>query len=262
MAGRLARRAGLNADAVTNLGIYCALAALAGRQGDDVPGGLRYYAEHPGEIFSLSTLQAGGVFYGGLIAAPGGGRRGTCARRGCRRLATADVFAPAIALGHGIGRLGCFSAGCCWGVECHLPWAVTFTRPGRPRTGGRAAGRAAASHAALRSLRGIRHLRRPLLALRPAARARRHHQPVPDALRRSAFRGGVLPLPRAGQPVGRRRSTHRSGFRWCWSPPAPRTSWSGSDGRNVPLARGDKSAESARARCRETCDDIGEGGSG
>jgi phosphatidylglycerol:prolipoprotein diacylglycerol transferase len=42
---------------------------------------------------------------------------------------TADVFAPGIALGHGIGRLGCFSAGCCWGVECHLPWAVTFRNP-------------------------------------------------------------------------------------------------------------------------------------
>jgi phosphatidylglycerol:prolipoprotein diacylglycerol transferase len=44
-------------------------------------------------------------------------------------LLTADIFAPGIALGHGIGRLGCFSAGCCWGVECHLPWAVTFTNP-------------------------------------------------------------------------------------------------------------------------------------
>jgi phosphatidylglycerol:prolipoprotein diacylglycerol transferase len=44
-------------------------------------------------------------------------------------LKTADVFAPAIALGHGIGRLGCFSAGCCWGIECHLPWGVTFTNP-------------------------------------------------------------------------------------------------------------------------------------
>ena len=30
LAGRLAREAGLNADAVTNLGIYCALAAIAG----------------------------------------------------------------------------------------------------------------------------------------------------------------------------------------------------------------------------------------
>src|ERR1035438_5107307 len=33
------------------------------------------------------------------------------------------------ALGHGIGRLGCFSAGCCWGIECDRPWAVTFTNP-------------------------------------------------------------------------------------------------------------------------------------
>ena len=44
-------------------------------------------------------------------------------------LKTADVFAPGVALGHGIGRLGCFSAGCCWGIECHRPWAVTFTNP-------------------------------------------------------------------------------------------------------------------------------------
>src|SRR5262249_41382661 len=44
-------------------------------------------------------------------------------------LGTADVFAPGIALGHSIGRLGCFSAGCCWGVSTHLPWAVTFRNP-------------------------------------------------------------------------------------------------------------------------------------
>jgi phosphatidylglycerol:prolipoprotein diacylglycerol transferase len=44
-------------------------------------------------------------------------------------LKTADVFAPGIALGHGIGRLGCFSAGCCWGIACQRPWAVTFTSP-------------------------------------------------------------------------------------------------------------------------------------
>jgi hypothetical protein len=44
-------------------------------------------------------------------------------------LPTADVFAPGIALGHGIGRLGCFAAGCCWGVPTKLPWGVTFTNP-------------------------------------------------------------------------------------------------------------------------------------
>jgi len=44
-------------------------------------------------------------------------------------LKTADVLAPAVALGHSIGRVGCFAAGCCWGIETHLPWAVTFTNP-------------------------------------------------------------------------------------------------------------------------------------
>ena len=38
-------------------------------------------------------------------------------------------FAPGIAIGHAIGKLGCFAAGCCWGKECDLPWAVTFRNP-------------------------------------------------------------------------------------------------------------------------------------
>src|SRR5579862_4158224 len=128
MVSRLAKQARLNPDAVTNLGIYCALAAIVGAKVMMFVVDAPYYFEHPREFFSLATLQAGGVFYGGLIAAlavswwymrktrlPG--------------WKTADVFAPAIALGHGIGRLGCFSAGCCWGIECHLPWAVTFSSP-------------------------------------------------------------------------------------------------------------------------------------
>jgi len=128
LTGRLARRAGMNYDAVVNLGIYCGLAALIGAKLMLFLVDFSYYAAHPGEIFTLSTLRAGGVFYGGLIAAL------AVAAWYMRKtklplLATADVFAPGIALGHGIGRLGCFSAGCCWGVECHLPWAVTFKDP-------------------------------------------------------------------------------------------------------------------------------------
>ena len=44
-------------------------------------------------------------------------------------LRTCDSFAPGLALGHSIGRLGCFAAGCCWGTECNLPWAVKFHDP-------------------------------------------------------------------------------------------------------------------------------------
>jgi phosphatidylglycerol:prolipoprotein diacylglycerol transferase len=128
LAGKLAARVGLNVDAVTNLGIYCALAAIAGAKLMMFLVDFSYYKEHPGELLSLSSLQAGGVFYGGLIGALAVSWW-YMRKTGLPILKTADVFAPAIALGHGIGRLGCFSAGCCWGVECHLPWAVTFTNP-------------------------------------------------------------------------------------------------------------------------------------
>jgi len=128
MAGRLARRAGLNPEAVTNLALYCALSAIIGAKLMMFVVDIGYYVDHPAEIFSFATLQAGGVFYGGLICALA--VSWWYIRKAKLPLAkTADVFAPAIALGHGIGRLGCFSAGCCWGVECHLPWAVTFTNP-------------------------------------------------------------------------------------------------------------------------------------
>lgn len=128
MATRLGRQANLNADTITNLGIYCALAAIAGAKVMMLLVDIPYYIQHPGEILSFSTLQAGGVFYGGLLGAL------AVAAWYMRKthlpaLVTADVFAPGIALGHGIGRLGCFSAGCCWGVESHLPWSVTFTNP-------------------------------------------------------------------------------------------------------------------------------------
>jgi phosphatidylglycerol:prolipoprotein diacylglycerol transferase len=124
MATRLARAAGIDAEAVANLGIYCALVAMAGAK-------LMMFAvdpEYRRDVFSWAALQAGGVFYGGLIAALAVSWW-YMRKTGLELFATADVFAPAIALGHAIGRLGCFSAGCCWGRECHLPWAVTFRDP-------------------------------------------------------------------------------------------------------------------------------------
>ena len=128
LTGRLARRAGLKQDSVLNLGLYCVLAGILGAKLLMVLLDLPYYLSRPGEIFSFSSLQAGGVFYGGLIAA-----LGTAAlyirKAGLPLLKTADVFAPGLAMGHAIGRLGCFSAGCCWGKPTSLPWGVTFTNP-------------------------------------------------------------------------------------------------------------------------------------
>ncbi len=41
----------------------------------------------------------------------------------------ADIIAPGIALGHAFGRLGCLFAGCCYGKECELPFAISFSHP-------------------------------------------------------------------------------------------------------------------------------------
>lgn len=37
-----------------------------------------------------------------------------------------DAGAPALALGEGVSRIGCFLAGCCYGKPWDGPWAVTF----------------------------------------------------------------------------------------------------------------------------------------
>jgi phosphatidylglycerol:prolipoprotein diacylglycerol transferase len=122
---RLARRSGLPSEKVVNLAVYCAMAGIIGAKLFMFLFDLPTYLQNPGEIFSLETLQAAGVFHGGLIVAL------LFAIWYMRReslplFATMDCFAPGIALGQAIGRLGCFAAGCCWGKECSLPWGVRF----------------------------------------------------------------------------------------------------------------------------------------
>jgi phosphatidylglycerol:prolipoprotein diacylglycerol transferase len=126
LTARLARRSGLDPDLCVNLGIYCAIAAILGAKLFMFLQDWEFYLRNPGEILSLATLRAGGIFYGGLILALGTGVY-YMRRHKLPVLRTMDIFAPGIALGHAIGRVGCFLAGCCWGSECHLPWAVTFT---------------------------------------------------------------------------------------------------------------------------------------
>jgi phosphatidylglycerol:prolipoprotein diacylglycerol transferase len=122
---RLGKRAGLPSEPLTNLAIYCALGGIAGAKLFMFLFDWQYYWQNPGEIFTLSTLQAAGVFHGGFIVAV------IVAVLYIRHLhlpplETMDCFAPGIALGHAIGRIGCFAAGCCWGRECSLPWGVRF----------------------------------------------------------------------------------------------------------------------------------------
>ncbi|MDF1535791.1 MAG: prolipoprotein diacylglyceryl transferase [bacterium] len=85
-----------------------------------------YYLRHPIEV--LMVWKGGLVFYGGFI----GGALAFIVTVRIRKLDLwdlADSVAPGIALGHALGRLGCFFAGSCYGRPTDVPWAVTFTDP-------------------------------------------------------------------------------------------------------------------------------------
>jgi phosphatidylglycerol:prolipoprotein diacylglycerol transferase len=123
---RNSERRGIDGEKAWNLGILVVLCGILGAKILYIINDWSAYAAHPREIFSFNTLQAGGVFSGGLIAAL------LAAAWYIRKhhmpaLGTCDAFAPGLALGHAIGRVGCFAAGCCFGKETHHFWGVTFT---------------------------------------------------------------------------------------------------------------------------------------
>lgn len=125
---RLSKKQNLDPDEMWNLCGLVILAGIIGSKALYIITDWGYYSANPREIFSLSTLQAGGVFSGGLVLAL------ITAIWYLRKhkisfLSAADVIAPGLALGHAIGRVGCFSAGCCYGKPTDLPWGVVFTNP-------------------------------------------------------------------------------------------------------------------------------------
>ncbi len=128
LASRNAARAQLNPDAIWNLGLIIIFSALVGAKLLLFVSDYSYYSQNPREIFSLATLRSSGVYYGGLLLAlvASAWYMHRAKLPGWR---VADITAPGIALGQAIGRIGCLSAGCCYGKPTTLPWGITFTNP-------------------------------------------------------------------------------------------------------------------------------------
>jgi phosphatidylglycerol:prolipoprotein diacylglycerol transferase len=126
MAVRRAKAAGLDGNRVLDLGIWVIIAALVGAKALLFIVDFEHFTSSWTEFTSL--LRSGGVFYGGLIAAVV-----VCIyqlRKHRLPLWTSgDLFAPGIALGYMVGRLGCLMAGCCYGRPTDVGWAITFTDP-------------------------------------------------------------------------------------------------------------------------------------
>jgi phosphatidylglycerol:prolipoprotein diacylglycerol transferase len=128
-----ARSRGLDRERVMDLGIWIIISALVGAKLLLLVVDYRPFLANPRTIVDL--LRSGGVFYGGLIAAV------TVAlfyiwRHRMPMWTTTDVFAPGIALGHVVGRLGCLLAGCCFGRPTSAPWAISFHDPNAFATSG------------------------------------------------------------------------------------------------------------------------------
>jgi len=121
-----ARRAGIDPAKVMDLGIYLIIAALVGAKLMLIAVDFDYFRQQPRELLSL--VRAGGVFYGGLIAAVAVGYF-LVRRYKLNIWSTGDLMAPGIALGHVVGRFGCLLAGCCYGRPTDVAWAITFTNP-------------------------------------------------------------------------------------------------------------------------------------
>ena len=121
-----ARRAGIDPAKIMDLGIYLIIAALVGAKLMLIVVDFNEFKQQPRELLSL--VRAGGVFYGGLLAAFGTGMF-LVGRYRLPVWTTADLIAPGIALGHVVGRFGCLLAGCCYGKPTNVAWAITFTSP-------------------------------------------------------------------------------------------------------------------------------------
>lgn len=112
---------------------FCALFALMGAA---VGAKLLYLAVSLPDIIAAHAgpwtlndfaflFRHGYVFYGGVLGAVAGVFiYGKAFRFAFWPLA--DSLVPSVPLGHAIGRVGCFCAGCCYGKPMEPPWGVYF----------------------------------------------------------------------------------------------------------------------------------------
>lgn len=125
--GRELRRSGLP-DAGSD-------AALAGVLGGLVGAKLLWSIEHMGEepFLSLVLSRGGMSWFGGLLGGVGAALI-FMRRRQLPVMAVVAAATPALAIGHAVGRVGCFLVGDDYGRPSNLPWAVAFPQGLPPTT--------------------------------------------------------------------------------------------------------------------------------
>lgn len=126
LAVKQAKREGIAQERIIDIGFYVLVAAIVGSRLFFVAVNAGHYLKHPLDIFKI--WEGGLVFYGGLILALPSALW-YIRKHNLDAWRITDIFAPSLAIGHAVGRIGCFAAGCCYGRYTLLPWAVTFHDP-------------------------------------------------------------------------------------------------------------------------------------
>ena len=130
-ASRRAVLTGISSEKILDLGPWLIVGTIIGARALYV---ISYWREEfagrsIAEVFMV--WRGGLVFYGGFIGASSACILYTRLNK-LPLWKVADAVAPSIALGSVFGRIGCLMNGCCYGRECHLPWAITFPPGSRP----------------------------------------------------------------------------------------------------------------------------------
>ncbi len=123
---KIGKARGFESTQIMDMGFIIILCAIIGSRLGYVLLNPSPYIHHPLDIFK--TWEGGLVFSGGLVFVVLV-MTWYVKRHKLPFWSMADLWAPAIAIGQAIGRIGCFMAGCCFGKPTDVKWCVVFTHP-------------------------------------------------------------------------------------------------------------------------------------
>ncbi len=120
---KLAPADGINVENAIDLAFLCLISGLTGARLLYIITRFGDFAADPASVFRV--WEGGFVFYGGPIAAIPV-LFWFARKKKLNVWKMGDVSAPGLTIGHFFGRLGCFSAGCCYGKPTDSPFGVKF----------------------------------------------------------------------------------------------------------------------------------------
>lgn len=118
-----AKKRALDSEPIIDIAIYGIIGGVLGAKLLYILSDFSYILKNPSAL--LEMIKSGFVFYGAVI----GGALAAfiyCSHKKIEFIKYFDIVAPSIAIAQGFGRIGCFFAGCCYGMETTSVFGVLF----------------------------------------------------------------------------------------------------------------------------------------